>query len=120
MLVLGMTARAPSANLTSSTRTSLSVGMVARSDGNADTFRIELFDGNTGQRVNTISSITLNAGRWMQIGSILSQYAPATTQGYAKVTRISGNNPFITYAVINDGAAPGQRSGDGAFIASSP
>lgn len=25
--------------------------------------------------------------------------------------------PFITYAVINDGRAPGERSGDGAYIA---
>jgi len=33
------------------------------------------------------------------------------------VTRISGNNPFIAYAVINDGSGPGGRSGDGAFVA---
>jgi hypothetical protein len=41
-------------------------------------------------------------------------------QGYARVVRVSGNNSFIAYAVINDGAAPGERTGDGAFIASSP
>jgi hypothetical protein len=51
---------------------------------------------------------------------ILSQYAPGVTQGYARITRTGGNNPFIAYAVINDGGAPGQRSGDGAFIASAP
>jgi hypothetical protein len=55
----------------------------------------------------------------MQIGTILAQYAPGTTQGYARVTRTSGTNPFIVYAVINDGGQPGERSGDGAFISSS-
>jgi hypothetical protein len=43
---------------------------------------------------------------------------PGVTQGYAKVTRTSGNNQFITYAVVNEGANPGDRSGDGALIAS--
>jgi hypothetical protein len=51
---------------------------------------------------------------------ILSQYAPGVTQGYARITRTGGNNPFIAYAVINDGANPGDRSGDGAFIISTP
>ena len=41
-------------------------------------------------------------------------------QGYARVTKVFGSNRFVTYAVINDGATPGERTGDGAFIASSP
>ena len=40
-------------------------------------------------------------------------------QGYAQVRRTAGANPFITYAVINDGAGPGERTGDGAYIGSS-
>jgi hypothetical protein len=40
------------------------------------------------------------------------------TQGYAHITRTAGTNPFIAYAVINDGAQAGQRSGDGAFLSS--
>ncbi len=27
-----------------------------------------------------------------------------------------GKNPFVAYAVVNDGAQPGQRTGDGAFV----
>ena len=42
------------------------------------------------------------------------------TQGYARVTRVAGSNPFIAYAVINDGGQPGERTGDGAFVAGSP
>jgi hypothetical protein len=89
-------------------------------DGNPDTFDIELFDGNTGTKVNTARGVTIKASRWFQMGSILGQYAPSTTQGYAHIIRTSGSNPFIAYAVINDGARPQERSGDGAFIASAP
>jgi len=32
---------------------------------------------------------------------------------------MSGANPFVAYAVINDGAGPGERTGDGANIDSS-
>ena len=67
-----------------------------------------------------MEGVTLEANRWMQIGTILAQYAPGVTQGYAHVIRRSGGNPFIAYAVINDGGAPGERTGDGAFIVSSP
>ena len=37
--------------------------------------------------------------------------------GYARVTRLTGQNPYISYAIVNDGANPGERSGDGAFVA---
>ena len=40
------------------------------------------------------------------------------SQGYVQVTKTSGNNPFVTYGVINDGGRPGERSGDGAFLLS--
>lgn len=68
----------------------------------------------------TLKDIRLASRRWKQINMILSQYAPQVKQGYAHIVRISGNNPFIAYAVINDGGSPGERTGDGAFIASAP
>jgi hypothetical protein len=101
-------------------RTNLALVNTGEADTNPDVFRIELFDGNTGLKVNTVEGITLNAQRWKQIDSILAQSAPGVTQGYAHIVRTSGANPFIAYAVINDGNKPGDRSGDGAFISSSP
>lgn len=101
-------------------RTNLGLVNTGEVDANADAFSIELFDGNTGLKVNTIEGITLNAKRGVQIGAILAQYAPGIKQGYAQVVRISGANPFIAYAVVNDGGQPGERTGDGAFISSSP
>jgi len=53
----------------------------------------------------------------VQVGAVLSQISPGAPNAYAKVTQTSGANPFFAYGVVNDGASPGQRSGDGAFQA---
>jgi hypothetical protein len=101
------------------TRSSLALVNTGETDASADVFRIELFEGETGRLANTFE-MTVTSKGWTQIGSILAQHAPGTTQGYARVMRIAGNNPFIAYAVLNDGGQPGQRTGDGAFVASAP
>ena len=99
-------------------RTNLAIVNTGETDANDDTFVIDLYDGATGNLVKTMDPVNLKARGWMQIGTILTN-ATGVTQGYAHVRRTAGNNPFITYAVINDGAGPGQRTGDGAFIGSS-
>jgi hypothetical protein len=100
----------------SETRTNLALVCGGLASGDPNTFRIELFDGATGKKVNTIEGITLVSQGWIQIGNILDQYASGTSSGYAHVTRTAGRNPFIAYAVVNDGSQPGQRTGDGAFV----
>jgi len=100
-------------------RTNLALVNTGESGASPNAFRIELFDGNTGQPAGTVVSLVLGASRWTQINTVLSHYAPGVTQGYARITRISGSSPFIAYAVINDGGQAGQRSGDGAYIGSS-
>ena len=102
----------------SENRTNLAIVNTGETDASDATFVIDLYDGATGNLVKTLDPISLKAQGWMQIGSILT-HAPGVTQGYAHVRRTAGNNPFITYAVINDGADSGQRTGDGAYIASS-
>jgi hypothetical protein len=101
-------------------RTNLAIVNTGETDGNPDVFRIELFDGDTGVKINTVEGINVNARQWTQIGTVLAQYAPGIKQGYARITRTSGSNPFIAYAVINDGGQPGERTGDRAFVGSSP
>ena len=102
----------------SENRTNLASYQYGEANNDAIILLIELFDGATGTKVNTLEVI-LNSKHWAQVGSILGVNAPGVTQGYARVTRIAGLNSFIAYAVINDGAGVGERSGDGAFIASS-
>jgi hypothetical protein len=103
----------------SETRTNLALVNTGAIDNSATVFRIEIYDGINGSRVG-VGERTLAARRWLQISNVLADLAPGITQGYARVTRLSGSNPFIAYAVLNDGAAPGQRTGDGAFVASQP
>ncbi len=102
----------------SENRTNLAIVNTGETDASDDTFVIDLYDGATGILVNSTDPINLKARGWIQIGAILTS-APGVQQGYAQVRRTAGNNPFITYAVINDGAGPGQRTGDGAYIGSS-
>lgn len=83
-------------------------------------FRITLYDGVAGQQTNSIENVVLRPKEWRQFTGILAEYAPGVRHGYAVVTKTAGSNPFIAYAVVNDGAAPGERTGDGAFISSSP
>ena len=104
----------------SNNRTNIALINTGETNADTDVFSIEIFDGNTGLKAATVPAITLSSRRWTQIGAILSADAPGVTQGYARVTRLTGANPFIAYGVINDGGQVGQRTGDGAFLASSP
>jgi hypothetical protein len=97
-------------------RTNLALVNTGETDAGPDIFAIDLYDGATGQNVSTLEGVTLNARAWKQINMILSVYAPGVPQGYAHVRKTAGQNPFLAYAVINDGGQPGQRTGDGAFI----
>jgi hypothetical protein len=89
-------------------------------DGSADYFKIEIYDGDTGEKVATIQDFIVDPKQWRQIDRILQQFAPNTKQGYVRITRTRGSNPFFAYGVLNDGGAPGERTGDGAFISSAP
>lgn len=106
----------------SQNRTNVALVNVADADTSTSQLQIQIFDGSTGALVATAndSNTTVPAGAFRQINSILSTYAPGTTQGYARITEVSGNNTNIVYAVVNDGAQPGQRSGDGAVIPMTP
>ncbi len=101
-------------------RTNLALINTGEVDGGNDVFRIEIYDGLSGSKVNSLETINLKARGWMQLNSLLAQYAPMVSQGFVRITKISGNNPFIAYAVINDGASPGLGTGDGAFLPATP
>jgi len=103
---------------TAETRSNLALVNTGEADTSTDVFSIDIYNGGTGVKVVTVEGVALGAKRWLQINSILALHAPGVSQGYAQVKRTSGNNPFIAYAVINDGGQPGERSGDGAFVSS--
>ncbi|MCM3878102.1 MAG: hypothetical protein NEA02_17020 [Thermoanaerobaculia bacterium] len=100
------------------TRSNLALVNTGAADASPSTFRIDLFDGATGVKTGSLVT-TVPARGFVQIDRILAVYAPGTGDGCALVTKISGDNPFLAYAVLNDGAEPGRRSGDGAFVTAS-
>ena len=79
-------------------------------------FHLEIYDGETGLLEETVVTKPIPARRWHQINGILGSYAPETRQGYIRILKVSGQNPFLAYGVVNDGGAPGERSGDGAYL----
>ena len=96
-------------------RANLAIVNTAEADESECTYSIETFDGETGLKAGQ-STATLKPREWMQINQVLNQISPSVKLGFSRVTRITGNNPFIAYVVVNDGANPGERSGDGAFV----
>ena len=98
-------------------RSNLALVNTGEVDGSESVFSIDIYDGDTGLLVRTITGRTIPARGWRQIDSILRDYAGGTTQGYVRIRKISGNNPFLAYGVINDGGSRGERSDDGAYLA---
>ena len=97
-------------------RSNLALVNTGEVDDSPSVFHLEIYDGTTGRLANTVTGLTVAARGWRQINGILGKYAPSSTQGYVRIRKIFGNNPFLAYGVVNDGGAPGERSGDGAYL----
>ena len=89
-------------------------------DATDSVFDLDIYDGDTGRLVRTITTQPLPARRWRQINAILANHTRRTTQGFVRIRKTSGNNPFLAYGVVNDGGAPRQRSDDGAYVPARP
>ncbi len=94
-------------------RSNLALVNTGEIDDTPSTFEITIYDGS-GDRQPRSKSVVLGPRRWTQENAILGKIS----QGYVQVRKVSGNNPFVAYGVINDGGRPGERSGDGAFLLS--
>ena len=97
-------------------RSNLALVNTGEVDGSASVFHLEIYDGETGLLAETVVTKPIPARRWHQINGILGSYAPETRQGYIRIEKVSGQNSFLAYGVVNDGGAPGERSGDGAYL----
>jgi hypothetical protein len=99
-------------------RTNLAFVNTGAVDSTDCILRLDLYDGDTGHLAGTADNVTVPAGGFLQLNGVLSTYAPGVSNGYSRVTKKTGANPYISYTVVNDGGSPGQRSGDGAFAQS--
>ena len=97
-------------------RSNLALVNTGEVDGSASVFHLEIYDGETGLLAETVVTKAIPARGWHQINGILGRSSPETRQGYIRILKVSGENPFLAYGVVNDGGAPGERSGDGAYL----
>ena len=97
-------------------RSNLALVNTGEIDDSPSQFNLEIYNGGTGLLVNTATGFRVAARHWRQIDGILAKYGMGTRQGYVRIEKISGNNPFLAYGVINDGGVRLQRSDDGAYL----
>ena len=101
-------------------RSNLALINTGEADDQDIVFELDIYDGETATLSKTATmaeddKLVVPAKGFKQINQVL-KYASGTTQGYIRIRRVSGANPFLAYGVVNDGGAPGQRAGDGAYI----
>jgi len=102
-------------------RSNLALINTGEMDGSDSVFELDIYDGETAMKVKTVTMAEepltmVPAKGFRQINGILARHAPGTTQGYVRIRKVSGANPFLAYGVVNDGGTPGERTGDGAYI----
>ena len=85
-------------------------------DDSPSVFHLEIYNGETGILEETVVTRPIPARGWHQVDGILLRAGPETRQGYVRIEKTSGENPFLAYGVVNDGGAPEERSGDGAYL----
>ena len=74
----------------------------------------EVHDGATGETVFSSAPVELAPRAWAQVDRVL--LGPAVTRGFVRVRRDSTSGAFGAYGVLNDGSAPGARTGDGSCV----
>ena len=97
-------------------RSNLALVNTGNVDDSESIFHLEIYNGETGMLEETVVTKPIPARGWHQIDGILLRAGPETKQGYIRIEKMSGENPFLAYGVVNDGGAPGERSGDGAYL----
>ncbi len=97
-------------------RSNLALVNTGEVDGSESVFHLEIYNGETGMLEETVVTKPIPARGWHQINGILLRASSETRQGYVRIEKVSGENPFLAYGVVNDGGSPGERSGDGAYL----
>jgi hypothetical protein len=105
----------PGLRADSENRSNVAAANVGGPDAGSITLSLQAYDGDAGGVAKGApATLTLAPGRWQQINNILA--GAGVSNGWVKITRTSGTAPWVGYGVVNDGGAPGQRTGDGAYV----
>ena len=97
-------------------RSNLALVNTGEVDDSPSVFHLEIYNGETGMLAETVVTKPIPARGWHQIDGILLRSNPDARQGYVRIEKMSGENPFLAYGVVNGGGSPGERSGDWAYL----
>jgi hypothetical protein len=101
---------------TAATRSNLALWNPSPVD--AVTVTYEVWDGATGVKALSSAPVELPSLGWTQVDRVLA--SAGVTEGFVRVRRASAGGVFSAYGVLNDGSAPGARTGDGSYVAGVP
>lgn len=105
------TALVPALSQDAASRSNLAVVNAGGGSEGPITLSVQLRDADTGLDVGSPLVVTLNPGEWYQWNRVIEQAGAATSKAIATVTRISGDDTFFAYGVVNDA-----KTSDGSFI----
>ncbi len=98
-----------------SNRSNVAVAHTGGPGSGAITLELVAYDGNAGGTAKGgPTTVSLEPGGWTQVGGFLARKGIAS--GWVAVRRTAGTASWLAYGVINDGASPGERTGDGAYV----
>jgi hypothetical protein len=97
-------------------RSNLAVVNIGNGSASSITYRLDVYDGDTGRLAGSSAVQSLPPGGWFQFSSVLTSYG--VKNGYVRVVRLSGGSWLQAYGVVNDGAtATSGATNDGSFLA---
>ena len=83
-----------------------------------DSYRVDVYDGDTGKLAGSPPVRDLPVGGWYQFSPVLASFGVAN--GYVHVVRTAGSSALYAYGVVNDGAtSQSGATNDGSFVAHS-
>jgi hypothetical protein len=96
-------------------RSNVAVINASVAGGSSVTLELRTHDGDAeGLERGMRQTVTLLPGQFRQFNNILA--SNGIRNGWVSIERVSGSAPWLAYGVVNDGASPGERTGDGAYI----
>ena len=111
----GIEALVPGLRAGATLRSNVAVVNAGSNDLGPVTLELQTLDGANGSAPwGAPVTVTLLPGQWAQPLTLNAAAGPSSAS--VRVRRTAGTAPWIAYGVGNDGGAPGQRTGDGAFV----
>jgi hypothetical protein len=101
------------------TRSNLAIADARVADPAPVTYLVEIYDSlfGDGTSPKTTLTVPLTGGDWYQFTKVLD--GTGLSNAYVRVRPQSGASDSAVSGVLNDGASPGDRTGDGSYVAMS-